>query len=70
MMCGESGIGRHGVVYHYYKCATAKKRKGGCHKKSVRKQEIENAVVCWLLRRIQSDEAVEALVNAIQNLRQ
>ena len=70
MMCGESGIGRHGVVYHYYKCATAKKRKGGCHKKSVRKQEIENAVVCWLLRRIQSDEAVEALVSSVMSLQE
>lgn len=35
-MNGESGVGRHGKVYHYYSCYT-KKRKLGCDKRPLKK---------------------------------
>ncbi len=70
MMCGESGKSHSGTIYHYYKCATAKKRRGDCHKKSVRKEAIENAVVCWLLSQIRDDEAVNALVSSVMLLQE
>ena len=44
LMFGESGTSRTGEVYRYYKCATAKKKKG-CKKKTIRKQWLEDLVV-------------------------
>lgn len=42
-MVGESGQGRNGRVYYYYKCSTQKKT-GDCDKKPVQKDEIERIV--------------------------
>ena len=39
LMFGESGTSRTGEVHRYYKCATAKKKKG-CKKKTVRKLDM------------------------------
>ena len=44
LMFGESGTSRTGEVHRYYKCATAKKKKG-CKNKTVRKQWLEDLVV-------------------------
>ena len=35
-MVGESGISRNATTYRYYKCITAKRKKG-CDKKAVKK---------------------------------
>ncbi|WP_460162180.1 recombinase zinc beta ribbon domain-containing protein [Ruminococcus sp. 25CYCFAH16] len=43
-MVGESGTSNNHKVYHYYKCATAKKKKG-CNKKFPRKGLIEEFVI-------------------------
>ena len=37
-MFGESGASHTGKVYRYYKCFSAKRKRGGCHKKPVKKQ--------------------------------
>ena len=44
MMVGESGTGKSGAKHYYYKCASAK-RKRGCDKKAIKKDYIENLVV-------------------------
>jgi hypothetical protein len=44
MLAGESGTGTGGKVYRYYKCHSAKNKKG-CHQKPVKKAWIEDYVV-------------------------
>ena len=44
LMFGESGTSATGRTYYYYKCATAKRRKG-CNKKTVQKDWLESLVV-------------------------
>lgn len=44
-MLGESGTGRHGAVYYYYKCFGRKSRKKDCDKKSVPKDVVEDLVI-------------------------
>ena len=44
-LCGESGTSRTGVVHHYYKCVSVKKKRKECHKKPVKKGWIEDLVV-------------------------
>lgn len=44
MMVGESGVGSKEVIYRYYKCSHAKRKKG-CTKKAIKKEWIENLVV-------------------------
>ncbi len=65
LMAGESGRGRHGTVYHYYKCATRKK--GGakaCDKKIVRKDEIEQHVA-RVIQSVMTDEWIEEVAVAV-----
>lgn len=45
MMLGESGTGKLGEVYYYYKCAAKKNHTQPCDKKNVRKDYIENLIV-------------------------
>ena len=45
MMVGESGTGKHGNVYHYYKCSAKKYHTVECDKKNVKKDYIENLVI-------------------------
>lgn len=44
MMVGESGTSKTGKKHYYYKCGSAKRKKG-CDKKAVQKDWIENFVV-------------------------
>lgn len=44
-MLGESGTGRHGATYFYYKCFGRKSRKNDCDKNSVSKDVIEDLVI-------------------------
>ena len=60
LMFGESGTSRTGEVHRYYKCATAKKRKG-CKKKTVRKQWLEDLVVNQTMQLVKDDAAMESI---------
>ncbi|MCD7728759.1 MAG: recombinase family protein [Clostridia bacterium] len=60
MMVGESGTGKMGETYRYYKCANAKKRHT-CDKKSVNKEKIEDAVVKAVMEKIMDDGLMEQL---------
>lgn len=70
MLCGESGRGHNGTLYHYYKCATAKKHRGECHKKAVQKQQIEDLVVAQLMNQLRDDKTVDAIVDCVMQLQE
>ena len=61
-MVGESGTGRSGQVHRYYKCVSAKHKKG-CDKKSVKKDWIENIVIDQIQRIILDDALIERLAD-------
>ena len=61
-MVGESGTGRSGQVHRYYKCVSAKHKKG-CDKKSVKKEWIENIIIDQIQRIILDDELIERLAD-------
>ena len=67
-LCGESGTSRTGVVHHYYKCVSVKKKRTNCHKKSVRKDWIEDIVVSETRKMLMDDAAVEAIVSMVMAL--
>ena len=64
MMIGESGTSRTGVVHHYYKCGSAK-RKTGCKKKAVKKAWIEEKVVQTVQAYILRDDVIQELAGLI-----
>ena len=61
LMVGEGGTSQSGKVYHYYKCVTAKK-KGGCHRKAVRKDAIEELVMRKTVQSVFECNAMDSLV--------
>ena len=67
-LCGESGTSRTGKVHHYYKCVSVKKKRTECHKKSVRKEWIEDLVVNETMKMVMDDTAIEAIVSILMDL--
>ena len=67
LMFGESGTSRTGEVHRYYKCATAKKKKG-CKKKTVRKQWLEDLVVNQTMQLVRDDVAMESIIAKVMEL--
>ena len=67
LMFGESGTSRTGEVHRYYKCATAKKKKG-CRKKTVRKQWLEDLVVNQTMQLVRDDAAMESIIAKVMEL--
>ena len=67
LMLGESGHGYKGVVYNYYKCATAKKHRN-CKKKTIKKNIIEKAVVQRVKEIIFDDYLIDKIADAIIEL--
>ena len=64
-MNGESGVGRKGIVYHYYSCYT-KKRRLGCEKRPLRKDYIEK-IVAEDAYNLLTDEVIDEIADmAIQ----
>ncbi len=45
LMTGDSGKGKLGTIYNYYKCFTKKKNKAKCDKKSIPQKYIEDIVL-------------------------
>ena len=66
LMFGESGTSATGRTYYYYKCATAKKKKG-CNKKTVQKEWLENLVVQETMKLIQDDAVIERIVQLVMD---
>ena len=67
-LCGESGTSHTGNVHHYYKCVSVKKKRTECHKKSVRKEWIEDLVVSETMKMVMDDTASEAIVSMLMDL--
>ena len=65
-MFGESGTSATGRTYYYYKCATAKRRKG-CNKKTVQKDWLESLVVQETMKLIQDDAMIERIVQLVMD---
>jgi hypothetical protein len=63
-MVGESGTSNSNRIYRYYKCVTAKKRKG-CHKKAVRKEWIEDIVINEIRKFLYDDEAIDEMIKLV-----
>ena len=69
-LCGESGTSRTGVVHHYYKCVSVKKKRTECHKKPVKKDWIEDLVVSKTMKMVMDDAAIEAIVSMLMDLQE
>lgn len=67
-LCGESGTSRTGNVHHYYKCVSVKKKRTECHKKSVKKDWIEDLIVGETMKMVMDDTAIEAIVSMLMDL--
>ena len=61
---GESGTGRTGQKYHYYKCVKAKKR-DGCERKAIKKEDVEEAVIEAIFKNIFIDEVIEEIADRV-----
>jgi hypothetical protein len=66
-MVGESGTSRTMKVHRYYKCVTAKKRKG-CNKKSAQKDWIEDLVVAEAVKMLANDDILSKIADMIMDL--
>lgn len=67
-LCGESGTSRTGLVHHYYKCVSVKKKRAECRKKPVKKQWIEDLVISETMKMVMDDKAIEAIVSMLMEL--
>ena len=63
-MVGESGKSQTGRIYHYYKCAHAKRRRT-CDKKSIKKAFIERFVVSETKRIVFQDDMINRIADAV-----
>ena len=61
LMVGEGGTSQSGKVYHYYKCVTAKTKRG-CHRKAVRKDAIEELVMRKTVQSVFECNSMDSLV--------
>ncbi|MFR8176358.1 MAG: recombinase zinc beta ribbon domain-containing protein [Christensenellales bacterium] len=67
-LCGESGTSQTGVVHHYYKCVSVKKKRTDCHKKPVRKEWLEDMVVNATMKMLMNNATIDAIVSALMIL--
>ena len=63
-MVGESGTARNKETYRYYKCLSAK-RKRGCDKKAVKKKWIEDIVIDQIFKCIWDDNLIEDVTDLV-----
>ena len=59
-MLGESGTGRNGTTYHYYKCF-GRKKGSDCDKKPEKKDWIEDFVVRHTVQTVLTDENIDMI---------
>ena len=69
LMIGESGTGRQQLKYHYYKCTGVKKHKG-CHKKTVRKADIEEIVLNDVMDKMSKEDLINDIADSVMNLQE
>lgn len=64
-MIGESGKGKHGDIYHYYKCSNRKKNTCNCNKKIIKKDLIENLVIDLTIKHIFNEKIYNNIIDEI-----
>lgn len=69
LMVGESGTSRGETVYNYYKCQSVKKHLG-CHKKSIRKADIEEIVLHEVMDKMFTEEMVSDIADSVMRLQE
>lgn len=69
MLVGESGRGRSGTVYYYYKCG-ARKRGAKCELKPVPKDVLEEAVIQATMEDMLTDETITYLADEILRIQE
>ncbi len=67
-LCGESGTSRSGVVHHYYKCVSVKKKRAVCHKKPVKKRWIEDLAVAEAMKVVMDGNAIDAIITTLMDM--
>lgn len=68
IMAGESGTGRNGTTHRYYKCMTAKRKRGSCRRKPVKKEWIEDFVVEQTMKLVFDDEVMKRIGDKLMEL--
>ena len=63
-LVGDSGTSKTGTVHYYYTCQSHKRRTG-CSKKSIRKDDLEDKVINFLLDYCLTGEEVEKIADAV-----
>lgn len=66
---GESGTGKKGKVYNYYKCSTQKRGKA-CELKPVSKEKLEQAVIRATMKDMLTDDMIEKLTKRIMEIQE
>ena len=66
-MYGESGTGKSGQVYTYYKCKT-RKNGGDCKKRNEKKAQLEDFVIDMVVQHIFTDEMIEHIADRTVSL--
>lgn len=69
MLVGESGRGRRGVVYYYYKCG-ARKRGAKCELKPIPKDVLEDVVIRATMEDMLTDETISDLTDEILRIQE
>ncbi|MDD3206736.1 MAG: recombinase family protein [Lachnospiraceae bacterium] len=71
LMVGESGRGKGGTVYHYYKCATNKRKaKERCITKTVRKEWLEDLVLEHTMKDVLQDDIIDHLATCVMEIQE
>ncbi len=67
LLIGESGKGKGGTVYHYYKCAQKKRKNGSnkCSLKTPRKDALENFIVHHTVQDVLQDDIIDYLADKV-----
>ena len=63
-MIGESGTGKGGSTYRYYKCSCRKNRKGQCDNRTEQKEWLEETVVAQTVAKFLHPDVIEDVSNA------
>ena len=64
----ETGTSKSGRVLCYYKCAGKKRHVAQCHLETIRKDNVENAVLNHIFNSLSSKEVMSKIVNALEKI--
>lgn len=65
LMMGLSGTSKSGELHCYYACVGKKEKINRCHKKNVRRDEIETKIAIAVQRYILQDDVIEWIADAV-----